>query len=137
MHKPMDLFRVLDEHQPAGDGTWALATVVETRGSTYRRAGARLLIRGDRKTWGAISGGCIESDVISRAMKAIRAGEADLVRYTPAEDDLLFGFGSGCGGEIAVLIEPISPERLRDLRQQLATATREDAAITVYQNPDP
>src|SRR5207237_1254276 len=41
-----------------------LATVVEVRGSTYRRAGARLLL--DRSGWvaGGISGGCLEGDVL-------------------------------------------------------------------------
>jgi xanthine dehydrogenase accessory factor len=111
----MELLRILDEYRTAGGGDCALATVVETNGSTYRRAGARLLIRRDRKTWGAISGGCIESDIVERAVHVIGRGEPSLIRFKPADDDLLFGLGSGCGGELAVFIEPLPESLHRDL----------------------
>ena len=120
----MELLRILDECRAAGGGDCALATVVETNGSTYRRAGARLLIRRDRRTWGAISGGCIESDIIERALHVIERGEPAVVRFKPADDDLLFGLGSGCGGELAVVIEPLPESLHRDL-----LAAHGDAAL--------
>src|SRR5688500_8713380 len=98
----VELLRILDECRAAGGGDCALATVVETKGSTYRRAGARLLIRRDRKTWGAISGGCLEADIVERALHVIARGETTIVRFKPADDDLIFGMGSGCQGEVAV-----------------------------------
>jgi xanthine dehydrogenase accessory factor len=122
----VELLRILDECRASGGGDCALATVVETRGSAYRRAGARLLVRRDRKTWGAISGGCVEADIIERALEVIRRGESTLVWFRPAEDDLIVGLGSGCQGEVAVRIEPL-PE---SLHAQLSSATDGDALIT-------
>ena len=124
----MELLRILDEYRDAGGGDCALATLVETKGSAYRRAGARLLVRRDRKTWGAISGGCIEADIVERALAVIGRGEPTLAHFRPAEDDLIVGLGSGCQGELAVFIEPL-PESLHD---QLAIATSDDALITTW-----
>jgi len=121
-----ELLRILDDCRAAGGGDCALATVVETKGSAYRRAGARLLVRGDRKTWGAISGGCIEADIVERALEVMRSGEATLARFKPAEDDLIFGMGSGCQGEIAVFIEPLEAS----LHERLSNATSDEALIT-------
>lgn len=129
----MELLRILDECRAAGGGECALATVVETIGSSYRRAGARLLIRGDRKTWGAISGGCLEADLVERALTVMRGGKSTVVRYKPAEDDLIMGLGSGCGGEVVIFIEPLPAS----LHEQLANATSEDALITNWSGPEP
>ena len=54
----------------------ALATVVEVSGSAYRRPGARMLITEDGRTTGAVSGGCLERDVILRAQQVMEQGEA-------------------------------------------------------------
>jgi xanthine/CO dehydrogenase XdhC/CoxF family maturation factor len=126
----VELLRILEECRSAGGGDCALATVVETKGSAYRRAGARLLIRRDRKTWGAISGGCVESDIVERALAVIARGEATLVHFKPAEDDLIVGLGSGCGGEIAVFIEPLPDSQRVAMQERLSIATNEDALIT-------
>ncbi len=42
---------------------WALATLVQTEGSTYRKPGARLLVDTDGGTLGVLSGGCLEEEV--------------------------------------------------------------------------
>lgn len=122
----MELLCILEECRAAGGGDCALATVVEIKGSAYRRPGARLLVRRDRKTWGAISGGCVEADIVERALDVIRRGEPSIARFRPAEDDLIVGLGSGCGGELVVFIEPL-PESLHD---QLTNAANGDALIT-------
>lgn len=123
----MDLLHILEEARAAG-GDCALATVVETNGSTYRRAGARFVVRGDRRTWGAISGGCLEADIIERALRVIATGETALARYKPAADDLVIGLGSGCQGEVVVFIEPLSPS----LCEASNHASDGDAWITMY-----
>lgn len=51
----------------------ALATVVQTLGSVYRRAGARMLIMEADQRVGSISGGCLESDVCERAQGVIES----------------------------------------------------------------
>lgn len=133
----MELLRILEECRAAGGGDCALATVVETKGSAYRRAGAPLIIRRDRKTWGAISGGCLESDIVERALEVIERGEGTLVRFRPADDDLIVGLGSGCQGEVAVFIEPL-PESSRILiHDHLSAAASDEALITTYQASEP
>ena len=87
-----------------------LATVVRTEGSTYRRIGARLVALEDGSHVGAVSAGCIETDVILRAEKVRAAGTAELVTYdTRSPDDLLWGSGTGCGGLTELLLEPLDP----------------------------
>jgi xanthine dehydrogenase accessory factor len=128
----MELLRILEECRAAGGGDCALATVVETKGSAYRRAGARLLVRRDRKTWGAISGGCLEADIIERALGVIARGEAKLAHFRPAEDDLIVGLGSGCQGELAVFIEPLPEAQRLVLHDHLSSAAGDEALITTY-----
>src|SRR5437773_8039079 len=69
-----------------------------------------MLITGDGQTTGAVSGGCLERDVILRAQQVIERGEPALATYdTTGEDDLVFGVGLGCRGVIRLLIEPLPP----------------------------
>ena len=102
----------------------AIATVVKTRGSVYRRVGARMLLTEAGKTIGAISGGCLEGDIFDRALPLLLdGGKSFVVRYdTTATDDLSFGLGLGCNGVVDVLIEllddsPTERPRQRGARQ--------------------
>ncbi|WP_434111096.1 XdhC family protein [Methylocaldum sp. GT1TLB] len=92
------------------DGTKprALATVIEARGSTYRRAGARLLILEDGSTVGCVSGGCLEADICARSEDIAADGRPAVVTYDHTSDaDLVFGLALGCNGVIRVLVEPL------------------------------
>ncbi|HEY1923411.1 MAG TPA: XdhC family protein [Tepidisphaeraceae bacterium] len=96
----------------------ALATVVAVEGSSYRRPGARMLIAGDGRTWGTVSGGCLERDVARRARMLIAApGNPLLISYETDEEDpgeenarpiVDPGPSLGCGGRIEILIQRIS-----------------------------
>ena len=90
----------------------ALATVVQTSGSVYRRPGARMLLVEDGQMISAISGGCLEGDVFERAQSLMfYGGEPMVVRYdTTSGEDIVFGFGLGCNGVVDVLIEPLGDE---------------------------
>jgi xanthine/CO dehydrogenase XdhC/CoxF family maturation factor len=93
-----------------------LATVVKTVGSSYRRAGAHMLVLANGKTIGSVSGGCLEQDVIAHAELVRASGEVKLLSYdTTPEEDVLFGVGLGCKGVIEILVEPVSKaaEKLR------------------------
>lgn len=86
---------------------FALATIVTTRGSTYRRAGARLLIPAEGEPIGNISGGCLEGDVARIGREVIAAGVPRLVEFDmTADDDAVWGYGLGCNGAIELLVEP-------------------------------
>ena len=106
-----------------------LATVVRTEGSTYRRIGARLVALEDGSHVGAVSAGCIEADVVLRADRVRAAGTVELATYdTRSPDDLLWGYGTGCGGLTELLLEPLDPE------QALAKA---ELLRTVAETPGP
>lgn len=88
----------------------ALATVVEVRGSTYRRPGARMLITPDNYI-GSISGGCLEADVVERSQQVMASGESMLVQYdTTSPDDIIWGLGIGCNGLVRVFIERLTQQ---------------------------
>jgi xanthine dehydrogenase accessory factor len=86
----------------------AIATVVHTAGSVYRRAGARMLLLESGQSIGSISGGCLESDVCDRARSVVESGQPVVAVYDAlTNDDLLWGLGLGCNGLVKVLIEPL------------------------------
>lgn len=89
-----------------------LATVVKVEGSSYRRAGARMLILPDGRHVGSISGGCLERHVVERAWWLTERDGAVVCRYdTSADEDAQWAFGLGCNGVVHVLLE-----RLYDAR---------------------
>jgi xanthine dehydrogenase accessory factor len=107
----IDIVNAYDLAQRSGKHT-ALATVVHVDGSSYRRAGARMLITEDGQLTGAISGGCLEGDALRKARLAMVQQKSMLVTYdTTDEDDAKFGVGLGCNGVIQILIEPILHEQ--------------------------
>jgi xanthine/CO dehydrogenase XdhC/CoxF family maturation factor len=94
------------------DQQMALATVVHVEGSSYRRAGARMLVTEDGQLTGAISGGCLEGDALRKARLAMVQRQPMLVTYdTTDDDDAKFGVGLGCNGIIHILIEPIAADQ--------------------------
>ncbi|MGB5409957.1 MAG: XdhC family protein [Woeseiaceae bacterium] len=104
----MDANRVLqffDEHRRCGEPL-VLATVIETRGSTYSKTGEHMLIDADGHFRGMLSGGCLEGDLAMRARVVIESGEPQTVRYNLADgDDEVWGLGIGCDGEMEVLLQ--------------------------------
>lgn len=107
MKELQDIVKAFDEADAAGKQT-ALATVVLVEGSSYRRAGARMLITEDGQLTGAISGGCLEGDALRKARLAMAQNKPMLITYdTTDDDDAKFGVGLGCNGIIHILIEPV------------------------------
>ncbi|UEG53592.1 XdhC family protein [Mucilaginibacter daejeonensis] len=102
-----DIIKAFDAAQQQGKLT-ALATVVRVEGSSYRRAGARMLVTEDGELTGAISGGCLEGDALRKARLVMAQQRPMLVTYdTTDDDDAKLGVGLGCNGIIHILIEPI------------------------------
>ena len=90
----------------------ALATVVRKTGSSYRRTGARMLVLSEQKTFGCISGGCLDRDVILHALKVIHNRTPAFLSYdTSTEHDVILGVGPGCSGTIEILVEFLSPHQ--------------------------
>jgi len=87
-----------------------LATVACTAGSTYRKAGAQMLIAADGRSAGLLSGGCLEADLLERARAVLEDGQARLVDYdTRSSDDPIWGIGPGCEGAMTILLTRLDP----------------------------
>ena len=99
----------------AGRGEGAvLATVVGVDGSAYRGAGARMVVRADGSTTGAVSGGCLEADIVARAAEVLASGTAERVHYDMrSPDDDVLGLGMGCRGVVDVQLDPLVGDALR------------------------
>lgn len=87
-----------------------LATVIATRGSTYRKAGARMLVAPDGRYAGLLSGGCLEGDLIEHAQAVFDSGAPKLVSYdNSGKDDALWGLGAGCEGGMDIWLMRLDP----------------------------
>jgi xanthine dehydrogenase accessory factor len=91
----------------------ALATVVDTRGSTPRKNGAKMLVDPAAGLIGTVGGGCGEAEVIAAAEEALETGSPRMVRVNLTDDPLSWT-GSVCGGVLQVFVEPILPEDTHD-----------------------
>lgn len=81
----------------------ALCIVIETRGSTPRKEGSKMIVYGDGKIFGSIGGGAVEKEVASRASEIIASGKPQKISFQ-LEEDLTMQ----CGGFMEVYIEPIN-----------------------------
>ena len=86
--------------------TDVVATVVATRKSSPRPVGSKLVVTADGKLEGSVSGGCVESDVVEAAQQVMVDGKPRFLTYG-ITDEMAFGIGLPCGGEIDVFVEPL------------------------------
>jgi xanthine/CO dehydrogenase XdhC/CoxF family maturation factor len=108
-----------------------LVTIVGTRGSTYRRAGARAVISEDGESFGTLSGGCLERDLAERARAWLGDPTPRLFTYdTTNATDVVFGLGLGCRGVIDVFIEPFDAQNLPRLAREFRWNGREPVVWT-------
>lgn len=85
-----------------------LATVYATSGSTYSKIGARMLITGDGRFQGMLSGGCLEGDLAERASQILKTGTPQAVTYDLRKtDDELWGLGVGCDGVMQIFLQAL------------------------------
>ena len=88
---------------------WVLATIIETQGSAYRKAGAMMLINDLGQYVGLVSGGCLESDVMRHAVDCLATGQNKTITYDMQDDsDISWQLGIGCGGMVKILLQPIN-----------------------------
>ena len=85
----------------------ALATVIETWRSAPCPVGTHMLVHADGRFVGSVSGGCVEGDVLHIASEIIAGGPPVLRRYGVA-DGAAWEVGLPCGGDIQVLVQPVS-----------------------------
>ncbi len=115
-----------------------LATVVDVRGSGYRLPGARMLMLEEGATFGMVSGGCLEADVLERAKKILKSGRSEVFTYdTTNDENSVFSLNMGCRGVIRILLESVDRENIlltnlrgvRDDRKERTMATLISSAV--------
>ena len=100
-----DLIALAAEWHDAGREL-ALATVVETWGSSPRPTGSQLLVDGEGEFMGSVSGGCIEGAVIREALEVIQSGEPRMLDFG-VSDEQAWDVGLACGGKVRVFVERV------------------------------
>lgn len=119
-----------DDHQ------WLLATVIETHGSSYRKAGAMMLFNDSGEQLGVVSGGCLENDVLHQARKCWETNTVKTVTYDMQEEgDIAWRLGIGCGGEVTLLLQPVAADsdylKLKDVLMALESGQPVDYSIAL------
>lgn len=87
---------------------FGLATVVAVSRSAPRDPGAAMAVGPEDEVVGSVSGGCVEGAVFELAQEVVASGEARLQTFGYSDEDA-FAVGLTCGGEITLLVRPVSP----------------------------
>lgn len=112
----------------------AIATVISTWGSAPRPRGSHMLVHADGRFEGSVSGGCVESDILATAAEVIAGAPFQRKRYGVA-DAAAWEVGLPCGGEIEVIVQPVSATGFDpELFDRIAEARADGQALTVETN---
>jgi xanthine dehydrogenase accessory factor len=106
-----EILRELNDWSAAGEDI-AIATVVETWGSSPRPLGSKMAVTRSGKMAGSVSNGCIEGAVFEEAQQVLKTRAARVAAYGVA-DDVAFEVGLACGGHIEVFVQPLGPVHRR------------------------
>lgn len=127
-----EFIRFLDARRSRGQPL-ALIAVTATEGSTYSKTGHLVLVDGEGRLAGLVSGGCLENDLAQRATTALHSNQRAFVDYDLRDEDDIFGLGVGCDGSIHLVIEPLTPanryEPLASSVETLARSPRADITL--------
>lgn len=117
----------------------ALATVVKVEGSSYRHAGARMLVDEEGQLTGAISGGCLEGDARKKALLCIHQKANRVAVYDTREDgNASLGIQLGCNGVVHILFEYVAPHQMNnpvELLRLSQEGRRPSALATCFDPP--
>ena len=117
---------------------FGLATVVGVSRSAPRDPGAAMAVGPDDEVVGSVSGGCVEGAVFELAQEVVASGEARLQTFGYSDEDA-FAVGLTCGGEITLLVRPVTPATdpaFGELAESVA-AGRPVTVATVTDGPAP
>ncbi len=108
-----ELFEHLDRLRNA-EGKVAVATLVNTRGTTPRKEGAKMLVGEGGRVLGSVTiGGCVDAQVIEEAASVLSAHQPRLLQLDLGDEEA-WEIGLTCGGTIEVFVEPVDLEKPDD-----------------------
>lgn len=123
-----ELFERIRQWQQDGHGV-ALATVVRTWGSSPRPAGSHLAANDTCGFIGSVSGGCVESVVITEAQAVIADGVGRMLSFG-VSDEQAWEVGLACGGRVQVYVERVAADGLFSRLCEDRSGKRPVAAVT-------
>jgi xanthine dehydrogenase accessory factor len=129
-----DILPDLDNWGATENKSIALATVIQTWGSSPRRAGAKMAVTPDGKITGSVSGGCVEGAVFEEGIKALEKNQPKLLHFGVA-DETAWEVGLACGGSIDIFVEPLNTELFKSLRSVLVEE-KPGVIVTVVKGSD-
>ncbi len=100
-----EVFTRIERWKANGQGV-ALATVVQTWGSSPRSEGSHLAVNERSEFVGSVSGGCIEGAVVAEALATIADGMPRSLEFG-VSDEQAWEVGLACGGTVRVFVERI------------------------------
>lgn len=129
-----DILPDLDNWRADDKASIALATVIQTWGSSPRRAGARMAITPDGRITGSVSGGCVEGAVFDTGVQVLKSNRPQLLHFGVA-DETAWEVGLACGGSIDIFVKPLDEEFFKSLRSVLVEE-RSAVVVTVVRAPN-
>jgi xanthine dehydrogenase accessory factor len=111
----------------------AIATVIQTWGSSPRQAGAKMAITASGKMVGSVSGGCVEGAVVEAGIEVLQTREPQLLHFGVA-DETAWEVGLACGGTIEVFVQPLESALFQHVREAIE-GERPAAAVTILRGP--
>src|SRR3982074_1636133 len=108
----------------------AIATVIETWGSSPRPVGSKMLVTRSGKMAGSVSNGCIEGAVFEEAQEVLKSREPKVAAFG-VTDDVAFEVGLACGGHIEVFVQVLGP-----VHQKLIAMLERNEPATLRTNLD-
>ncbi len=127
-------FALLEHYLNQSDAfEWVLATIVNKEGSSYRSPGAVMLVNSLGQSYGLVSGGCLEANIVLHAKKVLDNKQAQYVEYDMREEDgYAAELGVGCKGKIGVLLQYLTLQH-RELFTQLFQRMKSGVASYMQQ----
>jgi xanthine dehydrogenase accessory factor len=105
MEDSEDILATAAAWHASGDAV-AIATVVETWGSSPRPRGSRMALTSSGRMAGSVSGGCIEGAVADAAAQTFSTGLPQLLEYG-ITNERAWEVGLACGGRLTILLERV------------------------------
>jgi xanthine dehydrogenase accessory factor len=121
-----ELFENLDKLRES-EGKVALATLVNTRGTTPRKEGAQMLVGEGGRILGSVTiGGCVDAQVIEESAGVLDKDRPRLLELDLGDEEA-WEIGLTCGGTIEVFMEPVTLDRPGDATLALYERARAHA----------
>ena len=114
-----EIFEHIDQLGRA-PGRVAVATLVNTRGTTPRKEGAKMLVGEGGGVLGSVTiGGCVDAQVIEETADVLDKNRPRLLELNLGDEEA-WEIGLTCGGTIEVFVEPLTPELYLKVREHAA-----------------